>query len=113
MSDLQCAARLVVLNPPGLVDPARVADGLADLKLAALYHSDDDVCRGLAVLLGERLGLIAETVRDDDLGDTTMGFEQVSDRHRGETVVVVRAGRSSVPLLLLVDSDDVVTRSVT
>jgi hypothetical protein len=40
-----------------------------------------------------------------DLADGTSGFEEIVDRHRGETVVVVRGGSDVQPVLLLVDAD--------
>lgn len=113
MTDLQCAARLVVLNPPGLTEVEVVAQSLASQKLAAVYYADDGDCPGLATALAACWGLTAQAARDDDLGDVTAGFEQIVDQHRGETVAVVRPGRSPVPILYLVDSDAVVVRPLT
>lgn len=113
MSDLQCAARLVALNPPSLTDPVLTAKALAHQNLAALYCADDPVCSGLATWLAQHLGLNAQAVATDDLADGAVGFEQITDLHRGETVVLVRPGSSPVPVLLLVDSDGIVTRPLT
>lgn len=104
MSDLQCAARIIVVNPPGLVDVEALVSSLAHEKVAAVYAADDvsDLSRveGLAV----RLGASVELVRDS-LRDSTGGFEEIVDRHRGETAVVVRRGEHAAPELLLVDAD--------
>lgn len=113
MSDLQCATRLVALNPPALTDPLVVAEALAHQKLAALYFADDPVCSGHATRLAQHLGLDPQAVAADDLADGAAGFEQITDRHRGETVVLVRPGGSPLPLLVLVDSDGIVTRPLT
>ena len=104
MSDLQCAARLIVLNPPGLVDVGALASSLAREKVAAVYAADDVPDPDRAEGLAEHLGLPVELVRDS-LRDATSGFEEIVDRHRGETVVVVRGGSAAAPVLLLVDAD--------
>ncbi|OFE14659.1 hypothetical protein BA895_09945 [Humibacillus sp. DSM 29435] len=109
MSDLQCAARLIVVNPPGLVDIESLVSSLAHEKVAAVYAADDVPDPSRAELLAERLSASAELVRDSLL-DGAGGFEEIVDRHRGETVVVVRRGEQSAPELLLVDADGITSR---
>ncbi|MDN5769032.1 MAG: hypothetical protein L0H96_25010 [Humibacillus sp.] len=104
MSDLQCAARIIVVNPPGLVDIESLVSSLAHEKVAAVYAADDVPDPSRAGGLAERLGASVERVRDS-LRDGASGFEEIVDRHRGESVVVVRRGEQAVPELLLVDAD--------
>ncbi len=104
MSDLQCAARLIVVNPPGLVDLEVLASSLASEKVAAVYAAEDVPDRSLAERLAAHLGASFEQVRDS-LCDATSGFEEIVDGHRGETAVIVRRGESTPPVMLLVDAD--------
>ena len=104
MSDLQCAARLIVVNPPGLADIEALASSLAREKVAAVYAAADVIATGRVESLAEHLGAAVELARDS-LTDAAIGFEEIVDRHRGETVVVVRGGSASAPVLLLVDAD--------
>ena len=104
MSDLQCAARLIVVNPPGLADIEALASSLAREKVAAVYAAADVTATGRVESLAERLGAAVSPARDS-LSDAAIGFEEIVDRHRGETVVVVRGGSASTPVLLLVDAD--------
>lgn len=109
MSDLQCHARLIVVNPPGFADPARLASALARERVAAVYTAVDVAGSGPVKTLADDLG--APTYRgDDELADTGSGFQQIADLHRGETVVIVRGGQEPMPVLLLVDSDGVTSR---
>lgn len=104
MSDLQCAARLIVVNPPGLADIEVLASSLVHEKVAAVYAADDvpdpDRAQGLAEHLGASIELV-----DDCLCDATRGFEEIVDRHRGETALIVRRGENAAPVMLLVDAD--------
>ncbi|MDQ2961490.1 MAG: hypothetical protein M3R48_10645 [Candidatus Dormibacteraeota bacterium] len=104
MSDLQCAARLIVVNPPGLADVETLASSLACEKVAVVYVADDIADPDRATGLAERLGASLELTRDS-LCDATSGFEEIVDRHRGEAAVVVRRGEHAAPELLLVDAD--------
>lgn len=104
MSDLQCAARIIVLNPPALTEvPSLVAD-LASERVAAVYAADDVPDTGPVESLADFLGVPSHLGRGD-LDDASPGFEEIVDRHRGETVVVVRGGDDPRPLLILVDAD--------
>lgn len=104
MSDLQCAARIIVVNPPGLVDLESLVSSLAHEKVAAVYAAGDLPDPSRAERLAERLGASVELGRDS-LRDGAGGFEEVVDRHRGEAAVVVRRGEQAAPELLLVDAD--------
>ncbi len=104
MSDLQCAARIIVLNPPALREiPSLVAD-LGSERVAAVYAADDVPDTGPVESLADFLG-VPSHLAHGDLDDTTPGFEEIVDRHRGETVVIVRGGERTDPELLLVDAD--------
>ena len=104
MSDLQCAARIIVLNPPALREiPSLVAD-LAPERIAAVYAADDVPDTGPVESLADFLG-VPSHLGHGDLDDTTSGFEEIVDRHRGEAVIIVRGGERTDPELLLVDAD--------
>ena len=104
MSDLQCAARIIVLNPPALREvPSLVAD-LASERVAAVYAADDVPDTGPVESMADFLG-VPSHLGHGDLDDDTPGFEEIVDRHRGETVVIVRGGDETQPVLVLVDAD--------
>ena len=104
MSDLQCAARIVVLNPPALAEvPSLVAD-LATERVAAVYAADDVPDTGPVESLADFLG-VPSHLGHGDLDDDASGFEEIVDRHRGETVIIVRGGNDTQPLVMLVDAD--------
>jgi hypothetical protein len=109
VSDLQCAARIIVVNPPGLGDVAWLASSLGREKVAAVYAADDVPDTGPVESLADDLGAPAH-LGHGDLADGTSGFEELVDRHRGETAVVVRGGAAVQPVLLLVDADGAVQR---
>jgi hypothetical protein len=104
VSDLQCAARIIVVNPPGLGDIPWLASSLAREKVAAVYAADDVPDTGPVESLADDLG-VPSHLGHGDLADGTSGLEEVVDRHRGETAVVVRGGSAVQPVLLLVDAD--------
>ncbi len=104
MSDLQCAARVIVVNPPGLGDVPWLASSLGRERVAAVYAADDVPDTGPVESLADDLG-VPSHLGHGDLGDDTDGFGEIVDRHRGETVVVVRGGRDPQPSLVLVDAD--------
>jgi hypothetical protein len=104
MSDLQCAARIVLLNPPSLADvPDLVAD-LAQERVVAVYAANDVPDTGPVESLADFLG-VPSHLGHGDLDDHTDGFQEIVDRHRGEAVVIVRGGEEHEPLLMLVDAD--------
>ena len=104
MSDLQCAARVVVVNPPGLTDVAWLASAIHLEKVQAVYAADDVPDTGPVESLADDLG-VPSHLGHGDLHDGSPGLEELCDRHRGETVVVVRGGDETEPVLLLVDAD--------
>ena len=107
MSDLQCAARVIVVNPPGLSDVAWLASAIHLEKVQAVYAADDVPDTGPVESLADDLG-VPSHLAHGDLGDGTPALEGIADRHRGETVVVVRGGDEAEPVLLLVDADGAV-----
>jgi hypothetical protein len=104
VSDLQCAARIIVVNPPGLGDVPWLASSLAREKVAAVYAADDVPDTGPVESLADDLG-VPSHLGHGDLADATSALEEIVDRHRGETVVVVRGGAAVQPVLMLVDAD--------
>jgi hypothetical protein len=106
MSDLQCAARFVVIDASGLGDVPGLVGRLARERIAGVYAAHDVAHDGAVVRLAEGLGLPVDKV-EGDLGFGADGYEDLADRHRGETAVVVRTGGDSAPALLLVDADGI------
>jgi hypothetical protein len=104
MSDLQCAARVVVVTPAGLGDVKWLASELYRERVQAVYAADDVPDTGPVETLAEDLGVPCHSAHGD-LRDTTDAFQDIVDRHRGETVVVVRGGGATEPVLMLVDAD--------
>jgi hypothetical protein len=104
VSDLQCAARIIVVNPAGLGDVPWLASSLAREKVAAVYAADDVPDTGPVESLADDLG-VPSHLGHGDLADATSALEEIVDRHRGETVVVVRGGAAVQPVLMLVDAD--------
>jgi hypothetical protein len=108
VSDLQCAARFVVVDRAGLSDVQRLVSRLAGERVAALYAAQPLAQDPAVTRLAERLEVPAAWV-EGDLAFGGDGYEDLADRHRGETAVVVREGQASEPTLLLVDSDGYAT----
>jgi hypothetical protein len=104
MSDLQCAARIIVLNPPSLADVPDLVGDLTQERIVAVYAADDVPDTGPVESLADFLG-VSSHLGHGDLDDNTDGFQEIVDRHRGEAVVIVRGGEEREPVLLLVDSD--------
>jgi hypothetical protein len=111
MSDLQCAARIILVNPPGLTDVPWLASAIHLEKVQAVYAADDVPDTGPVESLADDLG-VPSHLGHGDLSDGSDGFGQIVDEHRGETVVVVRGGSESDPVLLLVDADGVSTQTI-
>jgi hypothetical protein len=72
--------------------------------VAGVYAADDVPDTGPVESLADFLGVPAHLAHGD-LDDGSPGLEEIIDRHRGETVVVVRGGDETEPVVLLVDSD--------
>jgi hypothetical protein len=106
VSDLQCAARIIVVTPAGLGDVAWLASSIHLERVQAVYAADDVSDTGPVESLADDLGVPAH-LGHGDLSDGSSGLEEVVDRHRGETVVVVRGGTAPDPVLMLVDADGV------
>lgn len=104
MSDLQCAARIIVVTPAGLGDVKWLASELYRERVQAVYAADDVPDSGPVETLAEDLGVPCHSGRGD-LSDGMEALEDIVDRHRGETVVVVRGGAATEPVLMLVDAD--------
>ncbi|CAN7295189.1 hypothetical protein LJR027_001355 [Terrabacter sp. LjRoot27] len=111
MSDLQCAARIILVNPPGLTDVPWLASAIHLEKVQAVYAADDVPDTGPVESLADDLG-VPSHLGHGDLRDGSSGLEELVDRHRGETVVVVRGGDEPDPVLLLVDADGVSTQTI-
>ncbi|EWT02287.1 hypothetical protein N865_06765 [Intrasporangium oryzae NRRL B-24470] len=107
MSDLQCAARIILLTPAGLGDIPWLASELYRERVQAVYAADDVPDTGPVESLADDLG-VPSHLAHGDLGDGTPDLEGIADRHRGETVVVVRGGDEPEPVLMLVDADGTV-----
>lgn len=104
MSDLQCPARLVVLNPPGLLDVSQLASDLYREAVVAVYAADDVPDTGPVESLADDLG-VPSHLAHGDLSPDSADWATIVDQHRGETVVVVRGGGAAAPVLWLSDAD--------
>jgi hypothetical protein len=114
VSDLQCAATLLLVRPG--TDPEEVGPALAGRRLVAVY-CDGTVpavrtAETLAAATGVRVvarGGLAETSTADELS-------AIADEHRGETVAVVaRTGlgpEGAAVVELVMDADGWVVRSL-
>lgn len=111
MSDLQCAARIIVVNPPGLTDVAWLASAIHLEKVQAVYAAADVPDSGPVESLADDLG-VPSHVAQGDLLEGSAGFDELVDRHRGETVVIVRGGAAADPVLLLVDADGITQQAI-
>ena len=69
-----------------------------------MYAADDVPDTGPVESLADDLG-VPSHLGHGDLADGTSGLEEIVDRHRGETAVVVRGGSAVQPVLMLVDAD--------
>ena len=106
VSDLHCPARIVIVNPPALADVGWLASTLGWENVQAVYAADDVPDTGPVESLADDLGVPAH-LGHGDLHDDAPGFEEVVDRHRGETVVLVRGGAASEPVIHVVDADGI------
>jgi hypothetical protein len=111
VSDLQCAARIVIVTPAGLGDVAWLASELFRERVQEVYAADDVPDTGPVETLAEDLGVPCHSAHGD-LGDGSEGLAALADRHRGETVVVVRGGAAREPVLMLIDADGVTVQSL-
>jgi hypothetical protein len=104
MSDLQCPARIIVVNPPALGDVRWLASEIHLERVQAVYAADDVPDTGPVESLADDLG-VPSHLGHGDLRDGSSGLAELVDLHRGESIVVVRAGEAADPVLVLVDSD--------
>ena len=108
MSDLQCAARFVLVCAPD----AATAESLRYERVAAVY---DGPPGSGAAELGDALGLpvqvLARPVAVDDVtaraAEALGDLRELADLHRGETVVVTAVGRPGRRLDVAIDGDGV------
>ena len=111
MSDLQCAARIVIVTPLGQGDVGWLASELYRERVQQVYAADDVPDTGPVESLAEDLGVPCHSAHGD-LSDGSEGLAALADAHRGETVVVVRGGAATKPVLMLVDADGVTVQSL-
>lgn len=86
MSDLQCAATLLVTSSDG-IDADRLADTLRPHNVAAVYASPIAQAERAAAVVAQRLGVARRALPAGGRGHEAL--EGVADLHRGETVLVV------------------------
>lgn len=106
MSDLQCAATLLVVGGGSDADPAPLAEELKLARVASLYAADGQ--EQPAETLAGGLGLTVRRLADLET-DARGALGEVVDLHRGETVLVVVADDwlvESLPGLLTNVPDD-------
>ena len=113
MSDLQCPARFLVLGGADAPLADALADSLRHERVAAVYDGQGDSAGSGAEALARRLGVPARVlgralrVADVLAGDpVAMGdLTELSDLHRGETLVVTAAGDPGRRVDVSIDGD--------
>lgn len=123
MSDLQCAARIVVLAPsalepvPGEEPPPgeTLLDRLREQRVVAVYATGDVADLAPVLSLARELDVPGPALTPDSVDrDPTPTratlladdvIDDLADLHRGETVVLVRGDATPAVSLLLVDAD--------
>src|SRR5690349_18857059 len=107
MSDLQCAATLLLLPYD---EAGRHASGLAGARIARVWTAPGDQERLAAAALAVELGVAVATSEDLDgpePSDAALGA--IADEHRGETVVVV-VERGAAATEVAIDGDGTARR---
>ncbi len=113
MSDLQCAARFVMVCAPD----AATAESLRHARIAAVY---DGPPGSGAVALGQALGLPVQAMaRPMAAADVLARAEEavadlrdLADLHRGETVVVAVLGQPGQRVDVALDGDGLTVEEV-
>ncbi|MDQ4007381.1 MAG: histidine phosphatase family protein [Actinomycetota bacterium] len=101
MSDLQCAATLLLAGVRGDDDAAALGTSLQDRRVAVVYTDD---APGTGDAVGALSRALAAPVRSEpDLREGLVSpaevLEQLADQHRGETVLVLAAAETLERLL--------------
>ncbi len=110
MSDLHCAARILLARPG---EGEALGRSLASERLALVYTAPQSRAVRTAETVAARTG--ATVVLREALGEGSVvdELDAISDVHRGETVLVVLPGnaiRATVPALVGVHEDYVLSR---
>jgi broad specificity phosphatase PhoE len=96
MSDLQCAATLLLVAPGETGRALDLGRSLHDVRLAVIYTSDLPAAVETAATVGAGTGApvtVLEGLADD--ADVRAELEGIADLHRGETVLVVSSEAAS------------------
>jgi hypothetical protein len=115
VSDLQCAATLLLVRPG--TDPGWVGPALVGRRLVAVYCDATEPAVRTAETLAAATGV--RVVAREGLAETSPAGElsAIADEHRGETVAVVaRTGlgpEGAAVVELVMDADGWVVRSLT
>lgn len=120
MSDLQCAARLLISRPGEPTQAHALGGSLSAARVSTIYCSSEANAVRTAEIVASRLG-VAVRVRDNLRERSGVEpdeevrrriaeeLEMIVDLHRGETILVVshdRAIRTAVPALVRNVTDD-------
>lgn len=95
MSDLQCAATLVLAAPSERAEALALGERLAMRRIAAVWTGDGASQRQTAELVAGVLGLPVtarpglDALDPGDAGDDRGALQEIADQHRGETVLVL------------------------
>lgn len=114
MSDLQCAARFVVVDD---MSDELIAQFLGE-RVAMVYDASADRRTGKAQVVAEALNVSARPLdRTIDVPEVLArqpaamdALRDLADVHRGETVLVLAAGHAMGVLEVSIDGDGVVVR---
>jgi hypothetical protein len=114
VSDLQCAATLLLVRPG--TDPDGAGPALVGRRLAAVYFDATAPAKRTAEAMAAATGV--RVVAREGLAETSAAeLSAIADEHRGETVAVVaRTGlgpEGAAVVELVMDADGWVVRSLT
>jgi hypothetical protein len=115
VSDLQCAATLLLVRPG--TDPEDLGPVLVGRRLVAVYSDATAPAVRTAETLAAATGVVRVVAREGLAETSTAGeLSAIADEHRGETVAVVaRTGlgpEGAAVVELVVDADGWVVRSL-
>jgi hypothetical protein len=101
VSDLQCAATVLLAGVSGADDAAALGTSLQDRRVAVIYTDDAPDTGGVVGALSRSLAAPVRSEPDlrEGLVPPVEVLEQLADQHRGETVLVVAAAETLDRLL--------------
>jgi broad specificity phosphatase PhoE len=99
MSDLQCAATLLLTRDGAAAQARGLGRSLRGARLAAIYTKDLSAAVQTAEIVGAETG-VPVSIRQGPRDWSVDELESIADLHRGETVLVVSHSGAAAGLLL-------------